>query len=298
MFAVTAVCIAICLAVVASGVRGVRGTTLSMAFRWTLGGLVIWLAAAISEAFIDDDRSGWIDLLNYLTAVMLLCPGIAVLGARRPGAAAWAFFVLVPLVLVLMWPAVASIRTLKIGAPLELEVPAVLGFAVVLIMSSGNYFGTRYTLPTVLFAAVEVLLVAPLSSTVPSIFPSASTARVLAAIVCLMAVLIAAVRASWKIPVQRDWDRVWLDFLDSYGLVWGKRVMDRLNDAARHEKWQLQLDWHGFVPVTGEGIDQDAERTNERLDHMFRWLLKRFVDADWIDRRLEPEPTGEDLSKE
>ena len=289
MFVVTAVCLGICLTVVASGVRGVRGTTLSMAFRWMLGGLTVWLAATVSEAFIDNDRSGWVDLLNYLAAVSLLCPGIAVLGARRPGAAAWALFVLVPLVLVLMWPAVASIRTLKIGVPLELEVPAVLGFAVVLVMSTGNYFGTRYTLPTILFAAAEVLLVAPLSSTVPGVFPSAETARLLASIACLLAVLIAAVRASWTIPVQRDWDRVWLDFLDSYGLVWGKRVMDRLNEAARHEKWTLQLDWHGFVPVTRGDIEQDSARTDERLDHMFRWLLKRFVDAEWIDRRLEPD---------
>ena len=132
-----------------------------------MGAFCCWLMASLSPLFVAVEHSGWCDLLNYSVAVVMLCPGIAVLGARRPGATAWGFFVLIPLVLVLMWPAAASVRTLKSGAPLELEVPAVLGFAVVLVMSSGDYFGTRYTLPTMLFAAAEILLVAPLSSAVP-----------------------------------------------------------------------------------------------------------------------------------
>lgn len=287
--------IAICLWFAVRSLRKLRPTTLPTAARCTVAGLLIALVTQSIEVLNHAPLNGWIDLGWYFAAVILLCPGIAVLGARRPGAGAWAVFVLLPLVLVLMWPAVASFQAARPTEPFEMEVPALVGFTLVLIMSAGNYFGTRYTLPTFYYATAIVLLVAPMSAAVPDVFPERHTARFLASLGFLLAIA-ETVRRSGAVPDEETsrFDTLWFDFMDSFGMVWAKRVMDRLNDSARHEKWAKRLELHGFIPVASSPTLDETERTNERIEHTLRFLLKRFVDPEWIDARLQPhvvEPT-------
>ncbi|MDA1162761.1 MAG: hypothetical protein O3B13_06645 [Planctomycetota bacterium] len=282
-----AISLLITAALVASGLKRLRGTTLTTAGWWSVAGCGIALTALVLELVVPAGRSGWADLCWYLAAVVLLCPGIAVLGARRPNAQVWGMFILVPLVLVLMWPAAASTRVIKAGVPLELEEPAIIGFGIVLIMGCGNYFGTRYTLPTILFVVSLMLLVAPLSATVPEVFPDRELARLLASLALCCAAGLATLRARhWNSTTVDRFDRLWIDFVDSYGLVWAKRVMDRINESAQHEKWMKHLELHGFVPTAESSSADELIRTEERIEHTFRWLLKRFVEPEWIDARI------------
>jgi hypothetical protein len=283
----------ICLWVVARSLKRLRQTTLPTAVWCAIAGLAIAAVAQSIELINPAQSTGWVDIGWYLAAVVLLCPGIAVLGARRPGASAWAFFVLLPLVLVLMWPAVASFQVARLADSIEIEVPALVGFGIVLIMSGGNYFGTRYTMSTLYYAAAIVLVVAPMSVAAPDFFPERSMARFMAALGFLLAIGEASSRsnAAPNDEISR-FDVLWFDFMDSFGMVWAKRVMDRVNESARHEKWTMKLELHGFVPLAESPSAEELLRTEERIEHTFRWLLKRFVDPEWIDARLQTSTVG------
>ncbi|MFT4554813.1 MAG: hypothetical protein ACI93T_002020 [Porticoccaceae bacterium] len=293
MSAVIVANLLICLWVVARSLKRLRQTTLPTAVWCAIAGLAIAAVAQSIELINPAQSTGWVDIGWYLAAVVLLCPGIAVLGARRPGASAWAFFVLLPLVLVLMWPAVASFQVARLADSIEIEVPALVGFGIVLIMSGGNYFGTRYTMSTLYYAAAIVLVVAPMSVAAPDFFPERSMARFMAALGFLLAIGEASSRsnAAPNDEISR-FDVLWFDFMDSFGMVWAKRVMDRVNESARHEKWTMQLELHGFVPLAESPSAEELLRTEERIEHTFRWLLKRFVDPEWIDARLQTSTVG------
>ena len=298
----TAVIIAnllISLWVVAHSLKRLRQTTLPTATWWAMGGLVIAIVAQSIELANPDQANGWVDLGWYFAAVVLLCPGIAVLGARRPGASVWAFFVLLPLVLVLMWPAVASFQVARPAEPIEIEVPALVGFGLVLIMSGGNYFGTRYTMSMFYYAGAIVLLVVPMSVASPDFFPERSTSRFIASLGFLLAISETNRRSKAEADDEISLlDVLWFDFMDSFGMVWAKRVMDRVNESARREKWAMHLELHGFVPIAESPSADELLHTEKRIEHTFRWLLKRFVDPEWIDARLQEPTAGQALSDE
>ena len=284
----------ISLGVVARSLKRLRQTTLPTATWCAICGLLIAIFAQSIELANPEQANGWVDLGWYFAAVVLLCPGIAVLGARRPGASAWAFFVLLPLVLVLMWPAAASFQVARPADSIEIEVPALVGLGLVLIMSGGNYFGTRYTMSTFYYAVAIVLLVVPMSVASPDFIPERSTARFIASLAFLLAVSETSRRskADPDDEISR-FDVLWFDFMDSFGMVWAKRVMDRVNESARHEKWAMNLELHGFVPVAESPPADELLRTEERIEHTFRFLLKRFVDPEWIDARLQSQTAGQ-----
>jgi hypothetical protein len=59
-----------------------------------------------------------------------------------------------------------------------------------------------------------------------------------------------------------------------------------VNETAINEQWPARLEFHGLVwhdPDTA-AITRDAALA--RFDHTIRWLLRRFVDPEWIDERL------------
>lgn len=298
----TAVIIAnllISLWVVAHSLKRLRHTTLPPATWCAIGGLVIAIVTQSIELANPDQANGWVDLGWYFAAVVLLCPGIAVLGARRPGASVWAFFVLLPLVLVLMWPAIASFQVARPAEPIEIEVPALVGFGLVLMMSGGNYFGTRYTMSTFYYAGAIVLLVVPMSVASPDFFPERSTSRFMASLGFLLAISETNRRSKAESDDEISrFDVLWFDFMDSFGMVWAKRVMDRVNESARHEKWAMHLELHGFVPIAESPSADELLHTEERIEHTFRWLLKRFVDSEWLDARLREPTAGQALSGE
>lgn len=291
------------------GRERLRHTTLVPAGRWALAASLLWavtLGLVLSNVIPGPQQ----DALWYATALMSLCPAIAVLGARRPGAGVWNAFVIVPLLAVLGWP----LLTLWTGAgefrALRLETPQLIGFVLVLLMGAGNYIGTRFSLPAAAYVVSLCLLVGSVSAVAPLQIQASQNARYLATLCLGLAVVVArgllrahhaqhpdeAVRSAAREAAPSDraaseFDRLWSDYRDTFGIVWSKRFQERLNGIARQQKWPARLTDAGIQWEPREDSDMNRDQTLERIDQTFRWLLRRFVDPPWIAARLD-RPTG------
>lgn len=269
-----------------------QSTTLKGAWTWALPGVGLWVTAWLGTVLTPVVTGPLVDQLWYGVAVMMLCPPIAVLGARRPGSRVWGWFVLLPMLLVLALPLLGGWnRDLQVS-PLRIEVPALVGYALVLVMGMGNYLGTRLTGASLLYALALLLLVAPLSAMAPAALPEAARCRIGATVALGASAVWGARQAGRPVAVTSRFDRLWIDFLDYFGIVWARRIQERVNKAARTEQWPVRLELYGF---TWNGADPDdlGAATNGRIEQTLRWLLRRFVDPDWIDQRLTaPETTG------
>ena len=283
--------------------KRVVGTTLVNAWNWGLAAWLTWLAAWVVDCYLQSS-DGVRDQLWFAAAILMPCPLIAVLGARNPGAHAWTAFVLVPLILVLGWPA-ATVWEAGQPRPLLLEGPTLMGFVVVAVMGAGNYFGTRFTLSACGVALSLLLTIAPFSGLVPFEL-TGETVRSIAAFSLVASCLFTAGCLAEPLPdrrpsptsspelpaslgvVQHDghYDRLWLDFRDYFGIVWAKRVMDRLNGLFARDSLPVRMDIDGLH--WSERMPDDAERAEiyVQADRSIRWLLRRFADDAWIDQRL------------
>ncbi|MCA9026224.1 MAG: hypothetical protein KDA86_13540 [Planctomycetaceae bacterium] len=270
--------------VIGMAVRTLRLTTLVIAWRWALGATLVWMFA-LSWSFAAPDREALQDLLWYAVSLISLCPGIAVLGARRPGSAAWTWFVVLPMLAVLGWPMLTVLGGDNRVASVQLEIPQLIGFVLVLLMGSGNYIGTKFWSSSCMYAVAVCLLVAPLSTMAPEGL-SDVRARQLAGLILGAAVAIAVVQGRRSSSHPSPLDRLWDDFRNSFGIVWANRLQERVNSVARQKSWPLELTPFGILwsePLT----DHDRHEASVKLEETLRWLLRRFVDPSWIDDRLK-----------
>ena len=118
-----------------------------------------------------------------------------------------------------------------------------------------------------------------------------------------MVLAIVLVKTSTRVPAATKFDQLWFDFFDLFGIVWGRRIQDRVNFIANQDRLPVRLEIDGFVwtpqvvasvpAVNGsspsgqsikESTNDDARNAEARLEHILRWLLRRFVDPVWIDR--------------
>jgi hypothetical protein len=318
--------------------HALAGTTLLVPWAWGCAAWIGWTASAACDALVvATDRelvsAPTRDRLGYLAALLTLAALVAVLGARRPTDRVWSAFVVLPLLLVLGIPAVAAAGVFGPATPLRLETPLLLGYALVVAMGTGNYFGTRFTLSAVLGAGGLLLLGVRQAGLLADVLPL-DVARALAAGLVATAVLVArrtrrAGGASPLVPARgvdvredrsRDegrgtraddegsrgegrgsraredeeqtcgplprFDRLWNDVRDLFGIVWAKRLMDRVNDAAAQHAWPVRLGLDGFVPHDPSVPVVVEARVEAEIEHVLRWLLRRFADAEWIDARL------------
>lgn len=263
-------------------------TSLVTAWAWALAGLGAWFGVWVATIPTRLLQHGMADQAWYLVAVLAVGAPIAVLGAKRPGIRVWWGFVLLPMVLVLEWPAIAVWTSTMRGDPLQLETPSVLGFGLVMVMGIGNYVGTRYSLSALLLATALILVVGPLSVAGGDAFPSSNSSRQWATL-CVGVSFWLANRAAKQaaIGLGGRLDRVWLDFRDSFGIVWARRLQDRINVMAQQQKWPVRLTVSGFV-WTGNELDSESRaKVQAQVEQSLRWLLRRFVDPEWIDARLQ-----------
>ena len=278
----------------------------------------------------------------YASAVLCLCPPIAVLGSRRPGTRVWAWFILLPMLLALGWP----VATLWLQGSelrgLQLETPQVVAFCLILIMGVGYYCGTRLTIPALLYGVATAALVVSSSTVSPGWLSDRPGTRFWCTVLMLLA--IGLTKTSIRTSAATKFDCLWFELFDIFGIVWGRRIQDRVNFIAKQEGLPIRLELDGFVwlpeldRTNGRGdsvsdaveeavlvptnaiVPQDnvpsvsmplrndqvnfkekiaSDREVElRLEHILRWLLRRFVDPDWIDRRLgsKSQPNLSDLS--
>lgn len=264
--------------------RGVRGTTLTTSATWGIVVALSWFLSALLSSTACQGHPASQDQLWYWTAVLSLVPPIAVLGAKRPGSEAWNFFVLLPLVCVLGWPALTVWSSSGPGA-LRVESPVLIGFVLVLVMGCGNYVATRIAFSALLYALAVVLVLAP-CSTATTQLAAPGTLRI--AGVFAMALCVFTARRVIQLSFIREPgpERVWRDFQELFGIVWMKRAMDRINfEFAEREQWPAHLGPDG-LEWKSPPTDEHRAAIESRLTYALQWLLRRFVDPEWIETRL------------
>ncbi len=261
--------------------RSVRHTSLTAAAAWAIWFQLTLTVTTIATLAKGRVSPGILDQLWYLTAVSALCPFVAVLGARRGRLLDWSLFVLLPLIAVLEWPALAQWSRCWNGQRLELETPTLLGYGVVLLMAVGNFFPTRFGWASLAWMAGWGWELAQMSDS----FHRTQTTHILPVMMVLVFWMILG-HAAKNCPSGIGWNRIWFDFRDWFGVAWATRLSVRINEIAEREQWPWRLTHEGWQ-ATSRGTPQAGLPVDDpRVDHTVRWLLKPFVDPEWIDERL------------
>ena len=273
------------MAVVLGAGRRLEQTTLTTSWRWATASITACTGAWILDGLLQTLSDEWARLMWLANAILLLCPAIAVLGARRPGSRAWNWFVLVPLAAVLGWPALTIWGSGGKPGMLQLEGPALIGFVLAGVMGIGNYLGTRYRGAALLVGCAEILILLPLTS-----FQIAGVAdpwwlRLAGMAALAIAVLIARRAADQDARFPLGVDRVWSEFRDTFGIVWAQRVQERVNARSIECGWPVRLAGDRFQWETGRSPPAAQEARTE-VEQTLRWLLRRFVNESWLDSRL------------
>jgi hypothetical protein len=263
------------------GLRRLRGTTLTAPCLWTLFSLLSVLTVeSVFAAGLEGPRAA---AIRYLAATTTLCPVIGLLGAKRPQDRGWQFIVLT-LWIVLILPATQNLAFAP-GSPLELH-PAWQAFLALLVLTGlGNHLPTRFGVSALLASAGQSIL---LWGHVPGI---SSTAGRQAVVVAAMSLALATTLIGLGWPARRTprhaWDRIWLDFRDMFGVVWGLRVAERINDTARRSHEDLRLHWDGFRCAGPSVASEETAPTESAMHTGLQNQLRRFVSPAWINARLQ-----------
>ena len=316
-----AAAVALAGAAIVASLRNLRGTTLLAPAIWALVSLAVLVAFQAMLLRVPTDRMTR-EKLDLLAATSTFCPLVALLGAKRPQNRPW-FWIVLSLWGVAALPVVESL-IVQPDDWIEIHPLWQWFYALLVFVGCANYLPTRFWGPGLLAAFGQCALLcdflpggsnwlAPLRWAVArNILPEALingrrdfrlweiTAGIvpLAAAIC-WAYLIAAKRRKLLTTAVANWNRAWLDFRNAYGVVWGMRVIERLNILSFGMGATLRLTWRGFVPIEpvtakANPTEQNSNLTSaatdddlpEQIERDFRMLLLRFVSNDWIGRRL------------
>ena len=202
---------------------------------------------------------------------------MAVLGARRPGVGPWNF-VLLGLLAVMLLPLAEG--TLARGA-LHLEGPRILFLAATLGVTVLNYLPTRLGPAALLLGIAGGMQIALLSGAERH-GPQSHVIEPLSGLL-LAFVPWAALERIRSRPVPRaEFDCVWLDFRDRFGLVWSQRVREQFNSSAAHHGWPVVLRWQGLRLLPG--AEMPSPEQQEAMLAVLRSLMKRFGTEEDPDR--------------
>jgi hypothetical protein len=280
--AVAAAALGCGLAVLLGKRAAIGSTTLVGAWCWMVVALAAWSGIELAASMRLFEASV-IAPLRLAAITLSFCPIVALLGAKRPQYAAWNFVVLS------LWAIVAlpAAENLFLHRGREVAMGDARGWFVCMLILLGpiNFVPTRFWLPALLLAGGQVIALSPHLPLVRREVVSQS-----AAVGLLLAA--AAVVAAWFVsrrPARgaNAFDRLWLDFRDSFGLLWGLRVQERINAVARHECWELELVWSGFRDSrSGKLLREMPAAIDPGLRTSLKGLLRRFVSNEWINERL------------
>jgi hypothetical protein len=232
--------------------RASRQTPLRHALLWALAAWAAWLPVVAIGTPAGT-------LTRYLALSLTGCAGVAVLGARRPGVGAWNF-VVAGLLAVLLLPVAEGF-----GEP-RLQPAHLLFLAATLAVTLLNYLPTRFAPAALLFGlacGIELAVLARVE--MPGWLTD--TVDVLAAL-SPWAALAVSRRANTELSEP---DRLWLEFRDRFGGLWGLRQQDQFNRAAANAGWPVALSWGGLRRSEDGKPPEEAE-----LMEMLRAVLKRF----------------------
>lgn len=255
----------------------VKGTTLLASWVWTI--LCVWAIAVTSYLGSSAEAS-------YCAGMLVFCPVMSVLGARRPQNRAWEF-ITASLWIILALPAL-EVFFARQGEAFDVRGLRSWFFVVLIFITVSNIALSRFWLSGILFGGVQVILV---SDYLPTWFQfHLESGQAIALAVGAVAVSLACF---WPKPDRSQntgVDRVWLNYRDTFGGLWAVRTCESINAYAKLQQWNIRLTWDGFVSMDGDCWDdteQSAENpTIEKLHQLLRNQFRRFVDDQWIEAGL------------
>lgn len=259
-----------------------RGLTARSATGWAAAACLA-VMASISMRLLSDIPVGFTSGTQAIGAALLLAPLVDILGARNPGHRVWPWFVTVPMIFVLQWPTAFHLLSEGPDSPVAISLPATGGFLLVLVMGTGNHLATSNHFACLIGAAGILLFILPVTEW--GAWPGDTYC--LAASICLA---IAVLLIEGRIKATGDatgHEQLWVDFRDIYGLVWARRVMDRINQFAEREKWSVVMTLDGF---RSRSESEEVSDNTDRPEEVLRWALRRFADDEFLDRYLIANP--------
>jgi len=204
---------------------------------------------------------------HYSALSLTGCAAVAVLGARRPGVTAWNFVVVALLAVDLL----ALAESLLTAGTLQLNVFQLTCLAGPLVVGVLNYLPTQLA-P----AALSLLLGCALEF--PDLIIFARPERLLIREMGWMAVAFTPWVAYGCLrgndTAGSEFDRLWRDFRNRHGFVWGQRVREQFNRSAANAGWPVVLRWQGLRLQPGTRQAEPAVQT--AMLATLRALLKRF----------------------
>ena len=276
--ALAAVLLAAGLAALWTVRRSLTGTTLVAVWWWclaalaALGGSELVIALAAGEP-----TPGWVAPLRLLAATGTLTPIIALFGAKRPQDRGWQFIVLA-LWCILSLP---SLKWLLFGGEQEMHAAQLAFLGVLIGAGAVNGLVTRRWLASLLYCGGQLCVSRLLSAHARAARAERRGSVWHGAIGPGLVAL--GRRPAAQVRRDRSAVRVWLDFRDDFGAVWGLRVMERMNASSTMYGWPLVLSWSGLVPRDDLA---DVFEVPPALEDSLRTLLRRFVLRQWIDERM------------
>ena len=241
-----------------------RRTSLLHTLVWTLAAWLSWGLAFLGD---ESERAG-LPPARYCAVCLTGCACIAVLGARRPHVIAWNF-VVVGLFTVMVLP---LMETQFIGT-YPIDVLRILFMAGTIAVGSLNYLPTRLAPAALLLMLIGAGEMTRLYA--PALWPGFGAGIVFELLLSSIPWL-AWICLARRAADRSDFDRLWLTFLDRWGLVWGQRVREQFNKAAQNAGWPVKLAWHGLTC----GKDESPAADQEKFVEMLQKILQRFLAAD------------------
>ena len=214
-----------------------RSTSLVHTIGWTFAAWAAWVLSLATRS----------SSACFLALGFTGCAGISVLGARRPGAAAWNF-VAVGLLAVFLVP-MAEARILD--SPVRLGTMRTIFLASLLGVTVMNYLPTRLVSGAVLLGigcGLELARIGDVAALDKS------------AIWCVgLAPWAGWIGLRLGPPALLTCDRVWRGFRDRYGLIWGLRLREQFNRAAMNAGRNVELRWTGVRTRDGTPVEGETE---------------------------------------
>lgn len=263
-----------------------RDSTLVIPWLWAVAAFGLITSSVLYAAFLLDDRLATAYMAtHYLAACGTLCPFVALIGAKRPQHAAWSF-VIIALWCVFALPA-AEVLLLQPGQLLEVNSFRSWFLLALLLAELCSFLFTRYALSCLLLVVGQVIWLAdwlPWGRWIPM---GAFDWELMGLLCAGTAIVTAQVVSLRQTRAANEFDRLWFDFRDAFGLFWSLRLIERVNDTAQQAGWDFDLGWSGFRTKSKfEPLSKLPPETETALRNCLQGLLRRFVSREWIAQRL------------
>lgn len=236
-----------------------RSSTLIAPLLWGMAAMLVvgFVASGRESLAARQPLAPW----EFALCCLTLCPTVSVMGAKRPQDLGWNFVVLA------LWGVVVlpAVETFLIHPDQRLFVGPARGCMLwaLIALAPINYVPTRFWLSALVVPCAQVLM---LGEYLPGIKhwhqQMVRDPVALGAMLILVVPFLASICSplSWwqKEPAPLGLSQTWIRFRDAFGLLWGLRFVERVNQAADQAKLPVWLSWSGLRNrETGELVKED-----------------------------------------